>query len=109
MVAFVSSVAGQTVMDGSDKKLTKAQRTALVESISSFASDPYRAELRRLHMGVSGVYCGEVNLANTGGGHNGYGRLYRDPINHNNQIIIPAIPEPRASTLPKIEAACGEK
>jgi hypothetical protein len=74
MMAMAPGASAQQVMDGSDKAVTPADISALMDQLIGKTGDPYAAQLIKLHHSPADPanLCGFVNLKNSNGGYTGF-------------------------------------
>lgn len=89
--AIAGGVRAQTVMDGSDVNIPKADMSASKKALQSFLSDPYGSQLADLKRSTNGV-CGKVNAKNKMGGYVGF-RTFAVDLKNNRIVIEPREPD----------------
>jgi hypothetical protein len=72
LAALSDSAWSQTVIDGSDADLPKAETKAAIDVIGTHLRDPASAQIKRLKVSDAGIFCGLVNAKTLAGGYAGF-------------------------------------
>lgn len=87
---IVTTIAGNAaaaeIMDGSGADLPSDIADQIVTSLLSLTTDPYSAQIIRVHRGANNKICAYVNLKNQSGGYVGFQPFYMSASSKKGQL-----------------------